>query len=129
MLGTVKVKCSEVKRSCRFPYIKISFELHFTRMYCGDSVAQATTRQHMHYHTTDLKYETVMARTIHRVNAVASAAIGLGIAVRARGLATRRIGQDPPRSGWRMQDEITAAMDGPMDCAHLMSSEAFGEPD
>ena len=48
----------------------------------------ATTRQHMHYYTTDLKYETVLARNIQRVNnAVASAAIGLGIAVRARGLA------------------------------------------
>ena len=48
-------------------------------------IAAATTRQHMHYYTTDLKYETVMARNIQRVNAVASAAIGLGIAVRARG--------------------------------------------
>ena len=48
-------------------------------------IAAATTRQHMHYHTADLKYETVVARNIQRVNAVASAAIGLGIAVRARG--------------------------------------------
>ena len=73
-------------------------------------IAAATTRQHMHYYTADLKYETVMARNIQRVNAVASAAIGLGIAVRARGLARgRRIGQDPPRHGWRMQDEIVAA--------------------
>ena len=44
-------------------------------------VAAATTSQHMHYYTTDLKYETVLARNIQRVNAVASAAIGLGIAV------------------------------------------------
>ena len=59
----------------------------------------------MHYYTTDLKHETVMARNIQHVNAVASAAIGLGIAVEARGLARGRIGQDPPRHGWRMQDE------------------------
>jgi hypothetical protein len=56
------------------------------------------------------------------VDAVASAAIGLGIAVRARGLARGRIGQDPPRRGWRMQDEVTAAMDGPINYAHLTSS-------
>jgi len=90
-----------------------------------------TTRQHMHYYTTDLKYETVMARNIQRVNAVASAAIGLAIAVRARGLARGRIGQDPPRQGWRMQDDIVAelaAIDGPINYAHLMSSEAFGAP-
>ena len=80
----------------------------------------------MHYYTTDLKYETVLARNIQRVNAVASAAIGLGITVRAR-----RIGQDPPRHGWRMQDDIAierAAIDGPIDYAHLMSSQAFGAP-
>src|SRR6056300_1055821 len=47
-------------------------------------IAAATTRQHMHYYTTDLKYETVMARNIQRVNAVASAAMGLAIAVRDR---------------------------------------------
>ena len=71
-----------------------------------------------------------MARNIQRVtgNAVASAAIGLGIAVRARGLARGRIGQDPPRHGWRMQDDIVAAIDGPINYAHLMSSEAFGAP-
>ena len=66
-----------------------------------------------------------------RVNAVASAAIGLGIAVRARVLARGRIGQDPPRHGWRMQDDIDAAraaMDGPVDYAHLMSSQTFGAP-
>jgi len=57
---------------------------------------------------------------------VASAAIGLGIAVGARVLARGRIGQDPPRNGWRMQDEIVAAMDAPI--AHMMSSEAFGAP-
>ena len=91
-------------------------------------ISAAMTRQHMHYCTTDLKYETVMARNIQRVNAVASAAIGLGIAVRARGLARGRIGQDPPRHGWRMQDEIVAATDGPINYAHLMSSEAFGAP-
>jgi len=94
-------------------------------------VAAATTSQHMHYYTTDLKYETVLARNIQRVNAVASAAIGLGIAVRARGLARGRIGQDPPRHGWRMQDDIVAeraAQDGPVDYAHLMSAEAFGAP-
>ena len=55
--------------------------------------------------------KTVMARNIQRVNAVASAAIGLGIAVRARGLARGRIGQDPPRHGWRMQDAQLAAID------------------
>jgi hypothetical protein len=44
-------------------------------------IAAATTRQHMHYYTTDLKYDTVMARNIQHVNAVASASIGLGIAV------------------------------------------------
>jgi hypothetical protein len=82
----------------------------------------------MQYYTNDLKYETVMARNIQRVNAVASAAIGLGIAVRARGLARGRIGRDPPRHGWRMQDEIVAAIDGPINYAHLMSSEAFGAP-
>jgi hypothetical protein len=71
-------------------------------------IAQATTRQHMHYYTTDLKYETVMARNIERVNAVASAAIGLSIAVRARGLARGNVGQNPPQRGWRMQDEITS---------------------
>jgi hypothetical protein len=49
----------------------------------------------MHYYTTDLKYKTVMARNIQRVNAVASAAIGLSIAVRARGLARGNIGQNP----------------------------------
>ena len=88
-----------------------------------------TTRQHMHYYTTDLKYETVMARNIQRVNAVASAAMGLAIAVRARGLARGRIGQDPPRQGWRTQDDIpVAAIDGPVNYAHLMSSEAFGAP-
>jgi hypothetical protein len=91
-------------------------------------IAEATTLQHMHCYTTDLKYETVMARNIQRVNAVASAAIGPGIAVRARGLARGRIGQDPPRHGWRMQDEIVVAMDGPINYAHLMSSEAFGAP-
>ena len=64
-------------------------------------IAAATTRQHMHYYTTDLKYETVMARNIQRVNAVASAAIGLGIAVRARGLARGGKGREPPRRGWR----------------------------
>jgi hypothetical protein len=74
----------------------------------------------MQYYTNDLKYETVMARNIQRVNAVASAAIGLGIAVRARGLARGRIGQDPPRHGWRMQDEIVAAIDRPIKYAHLM---------
>jgi len=52
-----------------------------------------------------------MARNIQRVNAVASAAIGLGIAVSARGLARGCIGQDPPRHGWRMQDKIVAAID------------------
>ena len=91
-------------------------------------IAVATTSQHMHYYTTDLKYETVLARNIQRVNAVASAAIGLGIAVRARGLARGRIGQDPPRHGWRMQDDIVASIDGPINYAHLMSSEAFGAP-
>jgi len=91
-------------------------------------IAQATTRQHMHYYTTDLQYETVMARNIQRVNAVASAAIGLSIAVRARGLARGNIGQDPAQRGWRMQDEITAAIDGPVDYTHLMSMEAFGAP-
>lgn len=94
-------------------------------------IAVATTSQHMHYYTTDLKYETVLARNIQRVNAVASAAIGLGITVRARGLARGRIGQDPPRHGWRMQDDIAferAALDGPIDYAHLMSSQAFGAP-
>jgi hypothetical protein len=94
-------------------------------------IAAATTLQHMHYYTTDLKYETIMARNIQRVNAVASAAIGLGIAVRARGLARGRIGQDPPRHGWRMQDDIVAeraAQDGPVDYAHLMSDAAFGAP-
>ena len=30
-------------------------------------IAAATTRQHMHYYTTDLKYETVLARNIQRV--------------------------------------------------------------
>ena len=40
-------------------------------------IAEATMLQHMHYYTTDLKYETVMARNIQRVNAVASAGIGL----------------------------------------------------
>jgi hypothetical protein len=89
-------------------------------------IAQATTRQHMHYYTTDLQYETVMARNIQRVNAVASAAIGLSIAVRARGLARGNIGHDPPMRGWRMQDEITAAIDGPVDYAHLISMDAFG---
>ena len=29
-------------------------------------IAQATTRQHMHYYTTDLQYETVMARNIKK---------------------------------------------------------------
>ena len=83
----------------------------------------------MPYYTIDLKYETVTTRNIQRVNAVASAAIGLGIAVGARGLARGRIGQDPPRRGWRMQDETIAAMDAPINFAHLMSSEAFGAPD
>ena len=86
----------------------------------------------MHYYTTDLKYETVLARNIQLVNAVASAAIGLGITVRARGLARGRIGQDPPRHGWRMQDDIVterAAIDGPINHTHLMSSQAFGAPD
>ena len=69
-----------------------------------------------------------MARNIQRVNAVASAAIGLSIAVRARGLARGNIGQDPAQRGWRMQDEITAAIDGPVDYTHLMSMEAFGAP-
>ena len=70
-----------------------------------------------------------MARDSQRVNAgLASATIGLGIAVRARGLARGRIGQDPPRHGWRMQDEIVAAMDDPINYALLMSSEAFGAP-
>jgi len=73
-------------------------------------IAAATTRQHMHYYTTDLKYKTVMARNIQRFNAVASAAIGLGIAVGARGLARGRIGQDTPRHGWRMQEDIVAAI-------------------
>jgi hypothetical protein len=84
----------------------------------------------MRYYTAGLKYETVMARNIQRVNAVASAAIGLGIAVRSRGLAIGGafIGQNPPQRGWRMQDEITAAMDGPVDYAHLMSMGAFGAP-
>jgi len=77
-------------------------------------IARGTTRQHMHHYTTDLKYETVMARNIQRVNAVASAA-NREIAGRARGLARGNIGQNPPRGGWRMQDEITAAMDGPID--------------
>ena len=54
--------------------------------------------------------------------------IGLGIAVGARGLARGRMGQDPPRQGWRMHDEIAAAIDGPINYAHLMSSEAFGAP-
>ena len=53
----------------------------------------------MHNYTTDLKCETVMARNIQRVSAVASAAVGLGIAVEARGLARGHIGQDPPRRG------------------------------
>ena len=79
----------------------------------------------MHYYTIDLKYETVMARNFQLVNAVASAATGLGIAVRARGLARGRIGQD---HGWRMQDDIVAAIDGLFNYAHLMSSEAFGAP-
>ena len=94
-------------------------------------IARGTTRPHMHHYTTDLKYETIMARNIQRVNAVTSAAIGLGIAVRARGLARGRIGQDPPRHGWRMQDDIVAeraAQDGPVDYAHLMSDAAFGAP-
>ena len=65
---------------------------------------------------------------VQRVNAVASAAIGLGIAVGARGLTRGRMGQDPPRQGWRMHDEIAAAIDGPINYAHLMSSEAFGAP-
>ena len=93
-------------------------------------IAAATTRQHMDHYTVDLKIETVMARNIQRVNAVASAAIGPGIpvAVRARGLARGRIGQDPPRHGRRMHDEIVAAIDGPINYAHLMSSEAFGAP-
>jgi len=33
--------------------------------------------------------------------------------------------------GWRMQDDIVAelaAIDGPINYAHLMSSEAFGAP-
>jgi len=80
----------------------------------------------MPYYTIDLKYETVTTRNIQRVNAVASAATGLGIAVRARGLARGRIGQDPPRHGWRKRDEIVAAIDGPIHYAHLTSSEAFG---
>lgn len=42
-------------------------------------IAEATTRQHMQYNTADLKYETVLARNIQRVNAVASEAISLGI--------------------------------------------------
>ena len=67
-----------------------------------------------------------MARNIRRVSAVASAALGLGIALRARGLARGRIGQDPPRHGWRMQDDIVAAIDDPINYAHLISSEAFG---
>jgi hypothetical protein len=33
----------------------------------------------MQYNTADLKYETVLARNIQRVNAVASEAISLGI--------------------------------------------------
>jgi hypothetical protein len=78
--------------------------------------------------TSELKYETVMARNIQRVNAVASAAVDLGIAVRARGLARGNIGLNPPQSGWRMQDEIAAAMDGPIDFLHLMSTEAFWAP-
>ena len=71
--------------------------------------------------TSELKYETVMARNIQRVNAVpvASAAMGLGIAVGARGLAGGNIGQNPPQSGWRMQDEIAAAMYGPIDCVFI----------
>jgi hypothetical protein len=50
------------------------------------------------------------------------------IAVRARGLARGNIGQDPAQRGWRMQDEITVAIYGPVDYTHLMSMEAFGPP-
>ena len=106
---------------------------HIVRNGCSTSFHRTSNdapAQHMRYYITDTKYETVMARNIQRVNAVASAAIGLGIAVRARRLARGHIGQDPPRCGWRKQDEVTAAMDGPIKYryAHLMSSEAFGAP-
>ena len=55
--------------------------------------------------------------------------LSFGLRARARGLARGRIGQDPPRQGWRTQDHIlAAAIDGPVNYAHLMSSEAFGAP-
>jgi hypothetical protein len=89
-------------------------------------IPRATTRQHMHYCTTELKYENVMARNIQRFNALPSAAICPGITDRARGLArveltsARALLNHCPKPGWRMQDEITAAMDGPIDHVHFM---------
>jgi hypothetical protein len=105
-------------------------KVHFRHFSFSGSLRSdpSLTRRHMHYYTTDHKYENVMARNIQRVNAVASATIGLGIAVRARDLARGNIGHDPPQRGWRMQDEITAPTDGPVDYTHLMSTEAFGAP-
>ena len=89
-------------------------------------IALRMTQQHMHYYYTDLKFDVIMARNIERVNAVASAAIVSGVGVRARGLRGGRIGADPPRRGWRTQDDIVGGIDGPVDYSHMMADDWFG---
>ena len=64
-------------------------------------IAQRTTHQHINYYYSDLHPEVLLARNIERVNAVASAAIVLGVGLRARGLRQGSIGKDPPLRGWR----------------------------
>ena len=89
-------------------------------------IALRMTQQHMHYYYTDLKFDVIMARNIERVNAVASAAIASGVGVRARGIRGGRIGVDPPRRGWRTQDDIVGGIDGPVDYSHMMADDWFG---
>lgn len=89
-------------------------------------IALRMTQQHMHYYYTDLKFDVIMARNIERVNAVASAAIASGVGLRARGIRGGRIGVDPPRRGWRTQDDIVGGIEGPVDYSHMMADDWFG---
>ena len=49
-----------------------------------------------------------------------------GVGVRARGIRGGRIGVDPPRRGWRTQDDIVGGIDGPVDYSHMMADDWFG---
>ena len=46
--------------------------------------------------------------------------------MRARGIRGGRIGVDPPRRGWRTQDDIVGGIDGPVDYSHMMADDWFG---